>query len=80
MRAASARLDRFARPLTELRRKAEVSARQLYAQGQVDQSEWLLAQRDLRAAEKAEVDAWKDAAVARFALESALGKHDAPSR
>ena len=80
VRAAAARLARYARPLTEMRRRGEASARRLYGAGQSDQAEWLQARRDLKAAEKAEVDAWKDAAVARFALETALGAHDAPPR
>ena len=76
VRATSVRYERFARPLTELRVKVEAKARALYAQAEIDQGEWLQTQRDVRTAQKNEVDAWRDAAVSRFQLETLLGRHD----
>lgn len=79
VRAASARWERFARPLTARLTGLDRKARSMYAAGEMTGGDLLQVRRDWKAAQRAEVDAWKDAAIARFTLESALGLHEGPS-
>ena len=76
VRAAVRRWQEFAHPLSEKLTKVEASARKLFDAGQIGYTELLQAQRDLETAEKSEVNVWRDAATARWTLESALGRHD----
>jgi cobalt-zinc-cadmium efflux system outer membrane protein len=78
LRSASARWRTISKPLLAMRRAWEADARRLWERRDLDVADWLQAQRDLRAAERDEIDAWKDAATARLALEFALGLRDAP--
>ncbi len=67
----------FAHPLSEKLTKVESSARKLFDAGQIGYAELLQAQRDLKEAQRSEADAWREASVARWTIESALGRHDA---
>lgn len=76
VRAAGRREREFARPLVEKLQHLAADARRLFEAGQIPYADLLQARRDLKAAERAAVDAWEEAAAARWTLESALGRHD----
>lgn|GEM_PF-1836204 len=80
VRATERRWDEVAHPLSQRLEEIARHARALYKAGEVEHAEAITAERDLRAARRSEVDAWRDARAARYALEAATGLHDATAR
>lgn len=76
VRAAEARWTQVARPLSEKLSEVARRASALYRAGEIDYGEALQADREHRTAERTEIDAWRDARVARFTLETSTGLHD----
>jgi len=65
--------------ITELAQKNEQAASKLFAAGQIEYNELLLAQRDNRQSQMDALNVWRDTSTAAWVLSCALGQHDSPA-
>jgi cobalt-zinc-cadmium efflux system outer membrane protein len=77
--ASAIQWNRYTQSITELAQKNEQSAFKLFAAGQIEYGELLIAQRDNRQAKLTALTIWRDTSAAAWVLSCALGQHDSPS-
>jgi cobalt-zinc-cadmium efflux system outer membrane protein len=75
-RASVAQWSRYTKSIAELALKDEQAASRLFAAGQIEYSDLLIAQRDNRQAQLAALLVWRDVSTAAWTLSCALGQHD----
>jgi outer membrane protein TolC len=61
-----------------LAEKNEQAAIKLFAAGQIEYNELLIAQRDNKQAQMSALSIWRDTSTAAWMLSCALGQHDPP--
>jgi outer membrane protein, heavy metal efflux system len=77
-RTLSIRWNQYTKALNELAQKNELAASKLFAAGQIEYDEFLIAQRDNKQAQLDSLNTWLDTSTAAWRLSCVLGQHDLP--
>ena len=70
------RWTQYTKVINELAQKNEQAASKLFATGQIEYNEFLIAQRDNKQAQLDALDTWLDTSTAAWILSCLLGQHD----
>jgi len=76
--ASAIQWNQYTKAITELAEKNEQAAIKLFAAGQIEYNELLIAQRDNKQAQMSALSIWRDTSTAAWMLSCALGQHDPP--
>jgi outer membrane protein TolC len=76
--ASTIQWNQYTKSITELAEKNEQAASKLFAAGQIEYGESLIAQRDNKQAQLSALTVWRETSTAAWILSCALGQHDPP--
>ena len=75
-RSLNMRWNQYTKTINELAQKNEQAASKLFAAGQIEYNEFLIAQRDNKQAQLDALETWLDTSTASWVLSCFLGQHD----